>query len=150
MWSKAVRVLKVSFFVFATFIVLLLLMNLFIEEGTKLSTISFDGYKDLSEEDSIYIIFQDTRVKWGAVLIPDDFKRKSSLQVTFPGLFSEGMRRFTITAEDDDLIVSSIETRPLNLDPYPVKKYNVPFESDPDLRPLLPPRTGSGVNPGSN
>ncbi|MFP3953421.1 MAG: hypothetical protein ACLFVS_04770 [Candidatus Acetothermia bacterium] len=80
--------------------------------GRKISMVSHDGYQDLSRDGSVYAIIQRKTLKFGAPMIPGDFKKNASLQVTYPALFSEGTRRVTITAENDDHHFSRVETGP--------------------------------------
>lgn len=99
---------------------------LLVEESSTMSTFSQDGYKDLSRGESVYVIKQDKTVKRIGLLIPDKFEKNFSLRLTYPALFGRGMRRLTVTAKDNDLQIAKLETRPLDYDPYPEKRFNLP------------------------
>ena len=68
--------------------------------------------------------------------MPENWKEKFSVRVTFPRIFAEGMRRLTIKAEDGDLVLTNLSTKPLK-DTYEVERHDIPRKSD--LKPLLSP-----------
>ncbi len=101
--------------------------KILVEESPTMSTFSPDGYKDLSRGESVYVIRQDKTVKSLALLLPDKFEKNFSIRLTYPAIFGKGMRRLTVTAKDNDLHISKLETRPFDYDPYPEKRFNLPI-----------------------
>mgnify|MGYP000182062368 FL=1 len=138
--------IKVVISAFVIFILCVLLYNALIEESSTLSGISFDGYKGLNKGEEIYILKREKALKGGALLMSENWKEKFSVQVTFPRIFAEGMRRLTIKAEGGNLVLTNLSTKPLKRT-YEVKRYDVPRK--PDLRPLLSSgrSNGSTVSP---
>ncbi|MBS3787563.1 hypothetical protein KGY79_05130 [Candidatus Bipolaricaulota bacterium] len=130
------RFLKAVLSVLALLVLCIVLYNVLIEESSILSGISFDGYKDLNKGEEIYILRRKKALKGGALVMPENWKEKFSVQVTFPRFFAEGMRRLTLKAEDGDLVLTNLSTKPLKRT-YEVKRYDIPRK--PDLRPLLSP-----------
>ena len=119
-------VLLLSFFVVS---------HVFVDNSSTLSTFSYDGYKDLNRGEEIYITRQKKSLNRGALILPDNWKEKFSVQITFPRIFEKGMRRLTIKAAGGDLVLSSLSTKPMK-ETYKVKKHNLPYK--PKLRPVLP------------
>lgn len=139
---------KIALLVLILVIFYIAFSNVLIERRSTLATFSLDGYKDLYEEGEIYIIYRRKTIKYAAFLMTEKWEENFSLQLTFPGIFGKGMRRLTLTAEDNNFIISSLTTRPLQQETYPYGRHNIP--SDPDLRPSFPLGAGSGVNLGNN
>lgn len=139
---------KTILFVVVFFFASIILSNVLINRSSTLSTFSYDGYKDLKKGEAIIITRSKRYLKHGAIVLPREWKENLSAQITFPRLFGEGMRRITVKPEGNNLVFSSLRTKPLRKT-YSEKKYTIPHK--PDLTPLLSPETNgvNGINPSS-
>lgn len=117
---------KIALLVLIFVIFYITFSSVLIERRSTLATFSLNGYKDLYEEGEIYIIDRRKTIKYAALLMTENWEENFSLQFTFPGISGEGTRRWTLSAEGNNLVLSTLTTRPLQHETYPYERHNIP------------------------